>query len=224
MKKAFISVVAIIMVCFMSVSVFATNGGFMSSPSANRAPELVEVEWENGGEEDFDVRVTSYSDRHLLPQSASDALEQEYDNIRNSNDLTELCPDLTDVIANSGVSADDLAVSDLFNVGYADGKNVKNGKGTFVLKSDNLENFVALLCFVDGEWKVVKGATVDGQNLTFKANLKGDTPFAIVVSGGSDKKSPATFDSNNVALWVVISATTMALLVVLVAKTKKNER
>lgn len=69
MKKIIMICLAIAMVASMGISVFATTGGFVSSPSGKPAPEL--VDGKNESEECVaKIVITAYSDRDKLSEDA----------------------------------------------------------------------------------------------------------------------------------------------------------
>lgn len=173
MKKLMSVCLVMVMVICFSVTAFA-EGGFLSSPSLNPAPEVVPPS-------DEGIEVKAYNDRDSLSDEEKKAIEDAYDSIKNTDDIRDL---------NKDVSDDDsanLAVSDLFNVGY----NGNNGAGSYnvVLKADTLDNFVSLITYVNGKWEVVDGAKIQNGNLVFTAKNLG--PYAVVVNT-DDVKSPQT--------------------------------
>ncbi len=178
MKKLLSVCLALIMVTCFSVTAFA-EGGFVGSPSGNLAPTVVES---NG-----DISVHAYADRHSLTDEQRAEMEDAYNSIRNAENLTDLNSRLKDIAKGKKIAPENLGASDLFYVSY-------NGKGEFkkqniTLEADTLNNFVALMAFVNGEWIIVDGAKVEGGKLSFLANQTG--PYAIVVDK-EGAKSPQT--------------------------------
>jgi len=174
MKKLLSVCLALIMVACFSVTAFA-EGGFLNSPSLNPAPEVVEPT-------DEGIEVTPYNDRDSLTDDEKKALEDAYDSIKNVDDVRDLNKDVAD--GNSS----NLAVSDLFNVGY-EGNNT-SGSYSVALKSDTLNNFTSLMTYVNGKWEIVDGAKVQDGKLMFTAKNLG--PYAIVVNTGDSTNSPQT--------------------------------
>ena len=184
MKKVIVICVAIFLLLTISVSALAANGGFVSSPSTNQAPSLLEVK--NGSEDCSSMfAVMSYASRNDLSEEARKALEDAYASIKGTTDLTTLNPVIADVAEKLNVESADLAVSDMFDLAPNADATIEDGeKYEFSIKSDTLANFVCLLHYVNGAWEVVEGAEVadDGETLEFAVD--GFSPFAVVVSTG----------------------------------------
>ena len=128
MKKVIASVLSLMLVLALSVSVFAT-GGFVKSPTLDKAPTVEDVTVETGTAPT--VTVTPYDDRHDLATEDKADLEVAYNEIKAAADLTKVAADLTKVAADKKVEAKNLAISDLFDIShgpiYPNAKN--NGEG-----------------------------------------------------------------------------------------------
>lgn len=166
MKKLLSVCLVFVMVICFGVTAFA-EGGFVSSPSLDTAPEV-----EEGSS---DVKITPYGDRNTLTEAEREVLEEAYNSINSAQSLVEL---------NGNLKGDNLAVSDLFNV-----SSDSTGPQTLTLKADTLKNFVSLMVYVDGAWKIVDGAKVQNGQLVFTAKDFG--PYAIVVDN-KGTESPKT--------------------------------
>ena len=186
MKKIIVLFMAAFILLTLSISAFATNGGFVSSPSNNQAPEMLKVK--NGFEDcTSKFAVMSYADRDQLSEDARKALEDAYASIKETDDIASLNDAIVVVSKKLGVDVSHLAVSDLFDLApKADAELEEGDKYDFSVKAETLENFVCLLHYVDGKWEVVEDAEVseDGENLEFEVD--GFSPFAVVVSTGDE--------------------------------------
>lgn len=177
MKKLLSVCLVFVMLMSLGVTAFA-EGGFVSSPSGNPAPEIIESS-------NVKIVVTPYSNRNNLSTVEQKNLEDAYNSIKGNENVVDLNKGLSNVAKNKNVNPSKLAVSDLFNVS----NNGASGTHTLALKSDTFNNFVALMTYVNGEWKIVEGAKLEGGNLVFTANNFG--PYAVVVNN-DDTKSPQT--------------------------------
>lgn len=215
MKKLFVFCLALVMVLSMSITAFAA-GGFVSSPSGNKAPELISSENESEDCE-AELEITPYSERSDLSEEEREAIEEAYEIISNTEDLTELNDKLKEIAKDLGIDGSNLAVSDLFNIDSTD-CDEHDGHGAFDIKlsAETLKNFVALLRFDGTNWVLVDGAKVENDHLMFTSKELGN--FAIVVDNGS---TPKTGDSTNVYFWVMVLAGS-ALAVVLFGLKKKR--
>ena len=166
MKKILSVCLIFVMVICFGVTAFA-EGGFISSPSLNPAPEV---------EDTAEVIITPYAERHKLPDDERKLLEEAYNSIKSAEKLSDL---------NEGLKGKNLGVSDLFKVSSS-----SSSPKAVTLKSDNFKNFVSLMVYVNGEWKIVDGAKVQNGKLTFTAKDYG--PYAVVVDTTDGTLSPQT--------------------------------
>ncbi len=223
MKKVLVVCLALVMTLSMSLSVLAAPGAFVSSPSGNPAPTLVE-----GKNTDEDcvamLKIVPYAERDQLPDMLKTALERAYDDIRNSTNLTDLCVALFRLAATLGIAGENLAVSDMFDISYYNcDDHEDHGDFDITLSADSLHNFVGLLHLKNGEWELVENAKVVNNNhLVFSVDSL--SPFAVVVdTTGLSIDPPQTGDFGSIALYAVIMLVSAIALVVVVLKLKKKE-
>lgn len=199
MKKICLFGLTLALALSMSLAVSADPGNFVSSPSGNQAPVL--VEYDNATEDcPATLTVTSYADRDQLPEDAKNALENAYAQISDhKTNLSALNDALLTIAADLGVDITDLAVSDLFDISRSDCDS-HEGHGAFdlVLKAETLNNFACLLHYTNGAWVVVDDAQVtqNGEHLEF--SVEDLSPFAIVVNTaavGGDTTEEETTDA-----------------------------
>lgn len=225
MKKVMAICLMMVLVVSMSVTAFAAPDTFVSSPSKNLAPEVVE-----GKNEDDDCTatlvITAYADRHELPEEVRLQIEKAYEEIAKAADLTLLNSDLKKVADEVGVKAENLSISDLFDINYENcGDHEDHGHFDIVLKADTLKHFVGLLHLKDGDWELVKNAEVKEVNgeLHLVFAVEDFSPFAIVVDNSKEQGvSPETGDDSNIHLYVLIMAVSALAIVVIGVKTKKQ--
>jgi hypothetical protein len=217
MKKVLAICLMVLLVVSMSINAFAIPGGFVSSPSGNRAPVLVRFE---PVDEDCTATliITIYGDRHTIPEEKRKPFEDAYNEISGSDDLTDLCDDLDDLAATKGLDGKKLAVSDLFDLSSS-GCEEHDGHKQYklTLDVDTLDNFVGLIYRDDnGQWHVVKDAKVVNGELQFTA--QGFHPYAIVV----DTTEAKTGDSNIILICGAVMAVSAAALAFVLIKGKKK--
>ena len=212
MKKVLVFCLALVMVFSMSMSVFAA-GAFVSSPSGNKAPVVVEGECD-GEECEGEVGITSYTDRDKLNAEDREIMEKAYEIISGTDDLTEIDEDIKKLAEELGIDGKDLSVSDIFHVDTEDCDH----EYTITLDAETLKNFAGLVYFDGKDWKVIEGAKIVNGKLVFKTSLSGT--FAVLVNNGH---TPKTGDNSNIYLWVMI-ASGSALAVVLFGLTLKKKR
>lgn len=221
MKKLFAIVMMVVMVCAMTLSVGAAPGGFIQSPSLNTAPILVEY-YNSDGECVGVLYVTSYGDRNVLELSERENIEAAYESIRNATNVSSLNSQLSGIASNMNISADNLAISDLFNLSMEDCP-VHDDHGYFSIKlqSETLKSFVGLMYFENGEWNIVEDAKIDGEYLTFTT----DVPRALAIVVDVDDSVidvPVTGDIIPWILIAVMAASAVGIVVVLVSYKKKS--
>ena len=223
MKRVLAICIAVIIVVSLSLMALAAPGGFISSPSGNKAPELIGGKNES---EDCEAKllVTAYAERDTLPQEVVDKLEEAYEEVVNSADISKLNGKVTDIAKEKEIPVARLAVSDMFDIssfGCAGPDHKGHGHFDVTLKSESLEHFVCLLHYYNGEWEIIENARVEGEHLIF--DVKEFSPFAIVVDAGEDYvKPPQTGDSSHILLYVIIMAVSLFALIVLLKKSKKK--
>lgn len=212
MKKALAIILSLVIVICAGVMAFA-QGGFVSSPSGNDAPEVEEVVYEDGSCNPVIV-VTPYRERDTLDEEKEEDMNEAYDDIAANEDLSNMCPELKTVAAEKGIPVSRLAVSDLFDVSaYHNGDHDYCGTITITLSAETLKNFVALIHYnSDGTWNVVPNVIVnfDESTITFAA---GDfSPYAVVVDTAADS-APNTGSSIYIpAIVMVVSAVSLAVV------------
>lgn len=225
MKRAVAFIITVIMTLSLCLSVSAAPGGFIESPSGSASPTLdgftVITENCNG-----EIVVTLYADRETLSAEGLETIEAAYDQIVANTDLTALNAELGTVAAKLGIDAADLAVSDLFDVSYI-GCDTHEGHAGFkiTLKAKSLDKFVALLHLNGNKWEMVDDAAVNGDKLSFTADIF--SPFAIVVNTaeaddpGTD--APPTGDDSSLIVYSMIILACAAVILVILKKTKRHE-
>ena len=219
MRKAFLFCVVLVMVMGISFSVTAAPGGFISSPSGNKTPEILEFTMD-GEDCSAQLKITPFSQKETLPEVDGKNLEDAYNDIISAPNITVLTPELKDLADDLGLPGQNLAVSDLFDISLDDCTHTENGHSNFSIKlnAETLENFVGLMYKHDGEWKVVGDAKVTGDDkdtLTFSTDEI--SPFAIIVNSNGthiDVPQPPTGDINLVPYIVLMAVSAVALVLV----------
>lgn len=225
MKKLLAVILVLCMVLCAGFIVSAETGAFVQSPSRNQAPTLVKGENES---EDCTAKIiiTAYANRDELSDETRKKIEDAYSIIVGTKDLSTLNAKVKEIANKLNVDVKDLAISDMFDI-RAVGCEEHEDHGHFdiVLKADTLKNFVCLLHYYNGEWRVVESAKVtqNGTHLEFTEDEF--SPFAIVVNTEDQKTVvPETGDNSNIWIYVVVMAVSAAALVFILLKTKKEKR
>lgn len=221
MKKVLALCLALLLVMTMSFTAYATTGGFVESPSNKKTPVLEEFDNEDDDCE-AEVIVTPYGDRDTLDDDAKKGLEEAYEIIKKTLDLTDLNDDLGDLADDLDIADSSLAVSDLFNVSIEEDKDHDDhGKFNLKLSSETLEDFVGVMYLNGDEWLLVNGTKIDKDgNLSFATDKTG--VYAIVVAADS-KDDVATGNAHFPWYCVVlIIASVVALGWSLKKKDKEN--
>lgn len=221
MKKFFAIILMAVMVFTMTFTAGAAPGGFIDSPSFNKAPIIIEY-YNSDGECTGVVYVTSYGDRNVLELVERENIEKAYESIRNTTTISSLVPDLADIAEKLNVSPDNLAVSDLFNLSLKDCLNHdEHGYFSIKLQPETVENFVGLMYFEDGQWHVIEDAKVEGDCLIFTT----DVPRALAIVVDVDDSVvdvPITGDVFSWILVAVMAAAAVGVVVVFISYKKKK--
>ena len=204
MKKFVMLCMVVLMLVSLCVPVAATTGGFISSPSNNQAPEMVEAENKKC---DAEIIITAYANRDQLSEEKRQALEAAYAEIVGTEDLSTLNKKVKKMAKKLGVDVSELAVSDLFDISMTEcADHAKHGKFDIVLSTETLENFVCLLHYYDGEWTVVKKAEINEEN--YLEFTQGEfSPFAIVTYTGEQNIQE---DENALLVGIIVASSATA--------------
>ena len=222
MKKLLAIVLALMMVASMSVNAFAA-AGFTKSPSKNMAPIFVDF---SPKDEDCTsaLVITGYADRNNLPQDLLDQINNAYQSIVDSGDLSKLLLQLEAYVEQNNIDGKNLAVSDLFNLHTEGCDNHENHKEFNVtLDADTLKNFVGLMYMdAEGNWHWVADAKVvnDGEHLQFTG--MGSGAYAIVVDTTEDVTA-GTGDTSTIIICAAVMAVAAVALVIVLIKGKKQK-
>lgn len=220
MKKVFSMILALALALIMCVSVCASPGGFVSSPSGNMAPTIIDYE-PLSPDCTMQLIITAYKNRDTLPEDERARIEKAYDDIANTNDLTELWKELADLAKENKVSGSQLAVSDLFHVHGEGCEEHEHHKGfKITLDAATLENFFALMKMDEnGNWSMVEGAYINdkGQLVFNLADIPAD--LAIVVK--TDHISPEMGENIDIYVYGALMLMSALAIVLLVVKSKK---
>lgn len=211
MKKMAISLLALVLAVCMPLTAFAA-GAFLSSPS-NTTTELVDYEFSDGC--GATLIVTPYAERDTLDEDSRKTLEEAYGQIAGDKNLGNLSDELKDLAEKLGLDVTNLAVSDLFNIGYEGCDGHADHSYTVKLKPEILKNFVTVMQYVDGKWIVIENAKAEGGYLTMSSKYYG--PVAIVV----EKGNTATGDSFPWIYLVMMVVSAAGLVAVSVMYKKK---
>ena len=169
------------MMVSLCIPAAAVAGSFVSSPSVNQAPVLIDSKNENC---DADIVINAYADRTQLSDDKRQTLEDAYAAIVGTEDLSTLNEDIKKVADKIGVDVSDLAVSDLFNMDVADhDDHGDHGVFEITLSAETLDNFVCLLHYNNGEWIVVEDAEISKDGY-LKFSQSEFAAFAIVTYTG----------------------------------------
>ena len=214
MKKIFAFMFACVFALTLTLTAFA-GGAFVASPSAQRAPELVEAV--NASEAcTAEIVITSYANRASLGEAGAAAMVAAYAEIAAATDLGAMTPALASLADELGIPSTDLAVSDFFDVSYMDCEpHEEHGAFTVTVKPVSAENVCGVLHYVNGEWELLSCEVEDGE-ITFVADSL--SPFAIVVHNGL----PDGFPWALLIAIVVVVLVAAAVVVTVILKKKKG--
>ncbi len=224
MKKVLAICLTMVMVMSMSVTVLAAPGGFVSSPSGNPAPTVVDFD---PSDDDCTGRlvVTLYGDRYDLSDALRSLFEKAYKSIENSDDITKLNAELAKIAANKNIAGADLAVSDLFDI-HVTGCDYHDEHVDFdiTLDADTLNRFVGLLHMnKDGVWELVTDAEVVNNGEHLKFSVDSFSPFAIVVDTSSGTSvAPQTGHNSMIHIYLIVMALSTLAVIGIAVKSKKQ--
>lgn len=228
MKKFLMLAIAVLMIASLSITVCAEgNGSFVSSPSANRTPMIVEGSNENEacnineGNAADSIVIVAYADREILPDGGAE-MEAAYVTIAGTEDLGELGSEVEELAALYRVDGEKLAVTDLFEMHHEGCAEAWHGNFDLQIVPQNhqlVDNFAGVIHFRDGKWSVID-SSVDEQGVITMSIEDLEGPYAIVVHDGSGM-SPQ--ESAFMAAGLSIVAGALSLILVGVVFHKREE-
>ncbi|MBO5321836.1 MAG: hypothetical protein J6B22_04435 [Clostridia bacterium] len=211
MKKIMVIGLVIVMCLSMGLTAFAANGGYIQSPTKNKAPELVEV---TPASEKLIITITPFAKRNTLTGETAANFTEAHEDIVAIKSVDVLVPEVKAAAEKANVKVENLGISDLFDVSA----NMElTGEVTIKLKAETAKHFVALLHYHNDTWEVVENATVKDGVLTF--SVKELSPFAIVVDREKATVS-APLTADNTASFVVATLMLVSALGVIAISKK----
>ena len=210
MKKIMVIGLVIVMCLSMGLTAFAANGGYIQSPTKNKAAELIEVTPAN---EKLVITITPFAKRNTLTGETAANFTEAHEDIVANKDITVLAPEVKAAAEKANVKVENLGISDLFDVSA----NMKlTSEVTIKLKAETAKHFVALLHYHNDTWEVVENASVKDNVLTFA--VKELSPFAIVVDREKATVSAPLTSDNTASAAVAVMMLVSALGVIAISK------
>lgn len=188
MKKLMALCLALTMVMGAALCVSADSA--VPSPSGNNGPKVITAKVDDT-DITPDVKVTPYADRASAPDDVRDNLEAAYAQISGAENVADLNESLKELAKSM-----DLSVSDLFDL--RDSSAARQGaKMSITMSSNTFENFVALMYYDNGAWKLVEdaSATKVGTDYYLSFTSAGAHPYAVLV--GTEKVIEAFYGDAN---------------------------
>lgn len=188
MKK--LMALCLVLTMMMGAALCVSADSAVPSPYGDNGPKVITAKVDDT-DVTPDVKVTPYANRDSAPDDVRENLEAAYAQIsgaENVADLNESLQGLAEVM--------DLSVSDLFDL--RDSSAARQGaKMSITMSSDTFENFVALMYFDNGAWKLVEDASVTqiGADYYLAFTSLGAYPYAVLV--GTDKAIEAVYGDAN---------------------------
>lgn len=229
MKKVLMFCLVMVLAFSMSLTVAAVDGGFISSPSNEKAPVL--VNYKNESEDcTAELVLCSYADRANLSDEARAAIEEAYAQIKGTYDLSTLTVDLAKIALELGVPVTHLSVTDLFDISCSEDEDHDgHGKFTIELTDDSFQSYACLLHYMNGEWVIVENAKLSESGRTLSFEVDEFSPFAIVgFNGGKVVRTEVEVEVpaavNNVLVAVSSGSTVAAIATTIwaLSERKKN--
>ncbi len=221
MKKLLAISLTLVMVVSLSLTAVASLGLFVSSPSGNLAPQLVDYSVLS---EDCTAKlvITSYADRASLREADLKAIEEAYSHISKAVKNDSLDSAIASLAKKNNLPASHLAVSDLFDIS-AHGCDIEAHEHhdgfKITLKADTLGNLVGLLRYNGTSWDVIEISEYNSENGTITFTVDELSPFAFVVNS---KTAPNTGDNYMVYVWVALLVVSGLAFVLTVMPKKKK--
>lgn len=222
MKKVLAICLMIVMVASLGVNALAAPHGFVSSPTGGSRPPVLDRFDPVDDDCTAEIIVTPFGDKNELDEDDRKEMEDAYNDIVNSKDLTDLNKELEDAAKDKGIDPENLAVGDLIHLGCK-GCDDHEGHEKFevVLDAEGLDRFVGVIYRdEDGKWHWVDDAKVVNGKLHFTG--EGYYPYAIVLDTTKKDGPSKTGDTSTILICAAVMAVSAAALVVVLVKGKKQ--
>lgn len=176
---------------------------------------------------EYELVVSPYIKRDQIEAEQSQKeLQEAYAQVYEVDDVSKLEPvRITEISHELGVNTEDLVVRDIFDVtiyhreeSESHSEDLHDQKIYFEIETQGLSNFVCLLVYHDGEWKVVEDVEVLNDENKLKVLTEELSPFAIVVA--TDYKYTA---SAHGCIWHLFICITMVITYVLVNIVRRKD-
>jgi hypothetical protein len=203
MKKLLSICLAALMILSLGSAVFAAEA-FISSPVKPGAPELVGAENES---EDCEavLSITAYADREILSDEVIAKFEYAYGVLRGQTEDPGFAALLAQIAAERGIEVSDLVASDFFDISSTDCEGHEDhGHFDITLKAEALNNFVCLLHYYNGTWRVVDNAKVTQGGTHLEFTEEEFSPFVIIVDTSETPVEPPVDDKMTVGEGILL--------------------
>ena len=237
MKKILLIAIVMLLLASLTLSIYAftaspspspghANGAFQTSPSVNRAPEIVGGSSENPDcvlNEGGSVIIVPYKDRKTLPDGGA-LMEEAYLPIAGTDDLGTIGDEMQRLASMCMVQdSKHLKVADLFEMHHEGCDETDHKEITVQFKPKSFdkmtEYFASVIHYKDGEWVIVQSTIAEDGTITMVTDdLEG--PYAIVVRYGGDGISPQ--NAALLAAGLAILAGVLSLILIALVFKKKR--
>ena len=251
MKKLLASVMAIVMA--LTITISATAASFVPSIENKGAPDLIVLDEDDQGfivgditDKDGNKVSTEYSECFIItpiadaldpnknvPDSIRVPLVEQYEIVCDeSTKLSELCPDLNDIVKekwDKDKNADDLIIKDFFDISG----NCTNIEEHLSEDGNTLEltfkvgvsadTFITAMIYVDGKWQPVVD-TINNGDGTVTIKFQDICPVAFLVPGTGENMSvvsPTTADTSSILVWGGVMVIALVAIIGLVIYRRK---
>ena len=114
MKRTIAIILSLVMMS-LSATALAVSSSFVSSPSENKAPEIMEFK-PSDEECEADLVITPYNEKEELPEVLETMIETAREQITKSNDLTNLNSELKKIADFTVKECEKYAIKDLIEL------------------------------------------------------------------------------------------------------------
>ena len=224
MKKILTIISTVLMMLCFGVTAFAT-GSFTSSPGAKQEPSFVGSE-NASADCKAEIVITAYANRNTLETEAKAEIEAAYNTIASTSNLGTLGYGVNVLASSLGIDTDALFVSDLFGVSYDNcDEHALHKEISVTIEPSLVSNYVGVMCYKNGDWKLVEDAKLENGDLTFSVDEP--APFAIVVHDGSvgavgNVPSGAASDAELKLLAAAVVAVSMIIIAIVAGKIRNS--
>ena len=243
-KNILVILTSLLLMTSISLPIFSDALPFIESPNNDKynavsivggieiegGGTLIQVKREDGCIDDVVLTPFKYRD-NIKNKNSYDQLVAAYESIKNAKTLKDLEPDIEPLANSMGANVEDLSVRYLFDITIYENHRAETHDekthGVYVelpVEFEDIEDFICLMVYVNGEWQIVEGVEIDPTNprRMFIPIITGSGAYALVVANGYNYKE-AESDLGYIIHWIILLLSLITTILFIITTNKEDQ-